>query len=271
MRPEQKDVYYLVAPTRDAALASPYLEAFEKAGVEVLLLFTAIDDFVMANLDTYEGRRLVSAEQSDIDLSELAPDDKGEGSGKSSAAAEGKRGLYESDRALSASECVEFCNWFRTAVGDAKVASCTVTSRLSSSPAIVVDNESGMMRRMMRFVDTASADGGRDAVPLPRQRVEVNPRHAVIVGIYGLIKREPALARTLAEQVYDNCLIAAGLLDDSRSMIPRLNDIMMCVINGAAQWSAAGGGGGGGGGDSAASGAVGAAADAKSRASATGD
>jgi hypothetical protein len=122
---------------------------------------------------------------------------------------------------------------------------------------------------MMRFVDTASADGGRDAVPLPRQRVEVNPRHAVIVGIYGLIKQEPALARTLAEQVYDNCLIAAGLLDDSRSMIPRLNDIMLCVINGAAQSSAEGGGGGGG--DSAASGAPGAAADAKPSASGTGD
>jgi HSP90 family molecular chaperone len=237
MRPEQKDIYYLVAPTRDSALASPYLEAFEKAGVEVILLFTAIDDFVMANLDTYEGRRLVSAEKSDIDLSDLMADDEQDAS---KTASESKKTLYQSDRELSAAECLEFCNWFRTALGDAKVASCSVTSRLSSSPAIVVDNESGMMRRMMRFVDTASADGGRDAVPLPRQRVEINPKHSVIVGIYDLIKNEPTLARILAEQVYDNCLIAAGLLDDSRSMIPRLNDILLCVINSATQSSAKG-------------------------------
>ena len=48
-----------------------------------------------------------------------------------------------------------------------------------------------------------------------------------------MMKTQPALARVLAEQVYDNCLIAAGLLDDSRAMLPRLNDIMMCVVNGA--------------------------------------
>ena len=41
------------------------------------------------------------------------------------------------------------------------------------------------------------------------------------------------LARVLAEQVYDNCLGAAGLMDDSRSMLPRLNDILMCVVKGA--------------------------------------
>ena len=74
MRPEQKDIYYLCSPTRDAALNSPYLEAFEKADVEVLFMYTAIEDFVMANLQSYEGRNLVSAEKSDIDLSELIKD-----------------------------------------------------------------------------------------------------------------------------------------------------------------------------------------------------
>jgi hypothetical protein len=41
----------------------------------------------------------------------------------------------------------------------------------------------------------------------------------------------------LAEQVYDNCLVAAGLLDDSRSMIPRINDILVCVVKGAQEKS----------------------------------
>ncbi len=33
--PEQKDIYYLVAPSRDAALTSPYMEAFKGNGREV--------------------------------------------------------------------------------------------------------------------------------------------------------------------------------------------------------------------------------------------
>lgn len=224
MRPEQKDIYYVVAPNREAALSSPYLETFDKAGVEVLLLYNAVDDFVMANLERYEGRALVSADKADIDLSALTPTSEEADDNKSAE-------IYESDRALSSAESTEFCEWFRTQLGETKVDTCTVTSRLSSSPAIVVDNESGVMRRVMRLVDTSP--GARDGIPLPKQRVEINPKHAIIVGIYDLIHTEPMLAKVLAAQVYDNCLVAAGLLDDSRTMLPRLNDILLCVVKGA--------------------------------------
>jgi TNF receptor-associated protein 1 len=223
MRPEQKEIYYLMAPSREAAINSPYLETFEKAGVEVLFLFSTIDDFVMANLELYEGRKLVSVEKSDIDLKDLMDAD-------ADKADEGEE-IFTADKELSATEQVEFCNWFKTELGSKKISSCTVTARLSSSPAIVTDSESGAMRRMMRLVDTS--EGSRDSVPLPKQHVEINPKHPVIVGIHDLITKEPTLARVLAEQVYDNCLVAAGLLDDSRSMLPRLNDILVCVVNGA--------------------------------------
>jgi HSP90 family molecular chaperone len=53
--PEQKEIYYLVAPNREAALKSPYYETFKKHNREVLLLFNTIDDFVMSNLKTYQG------------------------------------------------------------------------------------------------------------------------------------------------------------------------------------------------------------------------
>ena len=33
--------------------------------------------------------------------------------------------------------------------------------------------------------------------------------------------------------MFDNCLVAAGLLDDGRSMLPRLNDLLLCVVKGA--------------------------------------
>lgn len=219
MPTEQKDnIYYLVAPSREAALNSPYLEAFEEAGVEVLFLYTAIDDFVMANLAKYENRNLVSVEKGDIDLSDLKKKEDGDKSNK----------LYQADRELTTAEIDEFCAWFKTELGEKKVTSCVATNRLSTSPAIVTDNESGAMRRMMRMVDTSA---GQDGMPLPQQQVEVNPKHAVIVGIHGLIKTEPNLAKVLAEQVFDNCLVAAGLMDDSRSMLPRLNDLMMTVVS----------------------------------------
>lgn len=220
MRPEQKDIYYHLAPSRSAALSSPYLETFEKEGVEVILLFSAIDDFVMANLESYEGRKLVSIEKSDIDLSDLRDKDKD--------SSEKENDEKSNDVGLSKEEQVEFCNWFKVELGTNKVGSCIVTSRLSSSPAIVTDNQSGAVRRMMQLVET-----GDGKAPLPKQNVEINPKHPLIVGIHRLSKTEPTLARVLAEQVFDNCLVAAGILDDGRSMLPRLNDILLCVVNGA--------------------------------------
>ena len=204
--PEQKEIYYLHAPNRDMALQSPYMEAFEKTGREVIFVYTAMDDFVMANLEKYESRNLVSAEKADIELPE--EEDSTESS-------------------LSEAEATDFCAWFRVTLND-KVKECRTTTRLGSSPAVVTDNESGAMRRMMRMVDTT--DGGREGIPLPKQQVEINTRHPIIVGINAIREKEPTLAKVVAEQVFDNCLLAAGLLDDGRSMLPRLNDLLTTVV-----------------------------------------
>lgn len=223
MRPEQNAIYYLVAPSRAAAVNSPYLESFENAGVEVFLMFSPIDDFVMGNMEDYEGRQLVSVDKSDIDFKELKKNKPEELSKKDSD-------IYKADRELSSAETLEVCDWFKKELGDKKIASVTATSRLTSSPAIVTDNESSAMRRMMRMIDTTASN---DEIELPKQHLEINVKHPIIVGIHAVSKTEPTLAKVLTEQVYDNCLVAAGLLDDSRSMIPRINDILVCVVKGA--------------------------------------
>lgn len=229
LRPEQSDIYYLCAPTREAAVMSPYLEAFEKANLEVIFVYTAIDDFVMANLATYEGRRLVSVEKGDIDISKF-PTNNDEKDDKKNDESSNKKDST-SETALNSIQAMELCTWLKTTLGDKKIASCRPSNRLVSSPAIVTDNESGAMRRMMRMVDTS--DGTRDDMPLPKQNVEINPSHPIMIGIYNLRDKEPVLARVLAEQVYDNCLVAAGLLDDSRTMLPRLNDLLVSLVKGA--------------------------------------
>ncbi len=219
--PEQKDIYYLCAPTRDLAVQSPYLEAFEKAGREVIFVYSAIDDFVMANLDKFQGRRIISAEKSDIDFNDAKDDDD-----KSD-----KDGDSDGVKHLSQKEADDFCAWFQNTLSD-RVTTCKTTNRLASSPAVVTDNESGAMRRMMKMVETQE-HAGMEVMQLPKQQVEINPKHEMIVGLHAIREKEPDLAKALAEQIFDNCLIAAGLLDDGRSMLGRLNDLLLCVVKGA--------------------------------------
>ena len=46
----QNTIYYLCAPSRELAEASPYYEIFKSNKTEVLFLYTPIDEFVMGNL-----------------------------------------------------------------------------------------------------------------------------------------------------------------------------------------------------------------------------
>lgn len=52
----QNAIYFLCAPNRELAEASPYFEAFKRHNREVIFVYNAIDDFVMNNLRTYHGR-----------------------------------------------------------------------------------------------------------------------------------------------------------------------------------------------------------------------
>ena len=40
----------------------------------------------------------------------------------------------------------------------------------------------------------------------------------------------PSLFQVVAEQVFDNAMVAAGLLDDSRVMLPRLNKLIERLV-----------------------------------------
>lgn len=217
--PEQKDIYYVCAPSRELALQSPYLEAFQRAGREVIFVYSAIDDFVMANLEKFQGRKIISVEKGGIDLGDDNDEEEANDEGQSDGKVK-----------LSQKEADEFCAWFQVTLKD-KVSSCRVTNRLASSPAVVTDNESGAMRRMMQLVETQEGPSG--AMALPKQQVEINPKHPIIAGLFNMREKEPDLAKVLAEQIFDNCLIAAGLLDDGRSMLGRLNDIMSHVVKDA--------------------------------------
>ncbi|KAL3776542.1 hypothetical protein ACHAW5_008704 [Stephanodiscus triporus] len=230
--PESKDIYYLFAPSRELALQSPYMEGFSKSKREVIFVYSAIDDFVMANLKTFEGRNLLSADRSEVDL----PQSDGDDSDADKDGQAEKDDASPSGKSLSTAEAAKFCSWFQTTLST-KVSKCKTTNRLSSSPAVVTDNESAAMRRMMRIVETQEGGSSSSAMPLPKQTVEINPNHEIIIGMNSLKDTDPILAQVLAEQVLDNCLVAAGLLDDGRSMLPRLNDLMLCVVKSSVDMS----------------------------------
>ena len=52
----QDQIYFIVLPSRSHAADSPYLEAFKKQGMEVLLCYNSVDEFIFTNLGTFDKK-----------------------------------------------------------------------------------------------------------------------------------------------------------------------------------------------------------------------
>lgn len=203
MKEGQKEIYYVVGSDRRGLERSPYLEAFVGRGIEVLFLYEPIDDFVMNHLGEFEGKRLVSVEEEGIELGEM-PGVEGDG------------------EVLSEGESKELCEWMKEVVGSEKVAGVSVGKRLAKSPALVLYGDKMMnasMRRMMKAMK-------QDILEKGAVNIEINPRHELIRGLFGLRKKDEVFAKVVANQVVDNALIAAGVLEDVGEMVERMTRIM---------------------------------------------
>jgi HSP90 family molecular chaperone len=81
------------------------------------------------------------------------------------------------------------------------------------------------MRRLMK----AASPEALASSPF-KHDLEINPRHSIIIRLNSIRQSDPALAGKITEQLYDNALVAAGLLEDPRSMLTRLNELLEQVV-----------------------------------------
>lgn len=196
---EQKEIYYISAPSREACLASPYYEGLRAKGYEVVFLLDPWDEFVMENLREFEGKKLVPAEKAEVKLD----------------AAEG---------ALDADTARLLGNFIKEALGE-KVDEVRVSTRLVDSPAAIAESE-GMTASMRRILKNLNRD---EANPF-KQHLEINPAHPMIAGLEKLRHTDADLARQVAEQIHDNALISAGLLEDPQAMLKRINALLEQLV-----------------------------------------
>ena len=203
MSSEQKEIYYLVGPSRAAIESGPYLEGFKARNLEVLLCYEAVDEYVMNNVREFDGRKLTAADHADVKLADLP---KPEG-------------------ALGEREIKDLANWLKDTLGE-RVSEVKSSDRLVDSPVLALNADKFMSPHMRRMMKAMNRDGAEN--PL-RVSLEFNPRHAVIKRLFETHTAHPERAKLVAEQLLDNALIAAGLLEDPTSMVARLNKLLESV------------------------------------------
>ena len=203
MGSEQKEIYYLIGPNRAAIESGPYLEGFKARNLEVLFCYEAVDEYVMSNVREFDGKKLAGADHADVKLSDLP---KPEG-------------------ALSEAETKALTEWLKTTLGD-RVAEVKASDRLVDSPALALNADKFMSPHMRRMMKAMNKDG---AEPALRVNLEINPRAAVMKRLFETHTASPDKAKLVAEQILDNALISAGLLDDATPMVARLYKLLESV------------------------------------------
>ncbi|TLZ12801.1 MAG: molecular chaperone HtpG [Gammaproteobacteria bacterium] len=202
MKPGQDRIYYVIAETLEAARGSPAIERLKERGLEVLLLAERIDEWMMGQLDSYEGKRFKDASRGDLELGGLASDaDRQQHDAR----------LRESKGLLKR---------IRDALGE-RVTEVRVSERLSESPACLVIGERDLPERMRRALESL----GQKA-PQARPLLEVNVEHPLIRYLDGIT--DGIRFAELAQLLYDQAALAEGApLANAPEYVQRLNRLLV--------------------------------------------
>ena len=200
----QDKIYYLVADSYEAAANNPALEIFRKKGIEVVLMYDRIDEWLMSHLTEFDGKQLVSVTRGDLDLGDLEDE-------------ETKKAQEEADKSFESS-----ISRMKEAVTD-KVKEVKVSHRLTDSPACIVTDNSDMSPQMIELMKQMGQE-----VPDVKPVFEVNMEHELVKHIDQVQDEEQY--KQWVEVLLDQATLAErGTINDPGSFVKRMNALMLSL------------------------------------------
>jgi len=209
MKEGQDKIYYVTADSFSAAKNSPHLEIFRKKGIEVLLLSDRIDEWLVSNLDEFDGKHLQSVAKGDLDLGVL----DGE---------EDKAALEEVNKDFEA-----VLKQIKDVLAD-KVSEVRLSHRLTESPACLVADVYGMSLNMERIMKDAGQGLG---MGMGRKPIfELNPTHPLVVKMKE--EQDDSRFADLTHILFDQAILSeGGQLDDPAAFVHKLNGLLQGLLH----------------------------------------
>jgi molecular chaperone HtpG len=186
MKPGQEAIWYLSGEDARTLAGSPHLEAFAKRGEEVLFFTDPVDEWLLERFREFEKKPLKAIDR--------------EGAHAESASAKEARESLEREHrdTLTAVE---------KALAE-HVKTVRLSSRLTESPAALVNDEHTLSPNMERILRAANQE-----VPRTKRILELNPDHALFTKLDG-VRKEKGEASTefqdLVTVLHGQALLAEG-------------------------------------------------------------
>ena len=205
MKPEQEKIFYVAAENYHTALNSPHLEIFNQEGIEVLVLHDRIDEWLVGQLQEFDGKSFQDVAKGELDLGNLDKD-------------ENKKKKEEDEKKFS-----DLVSKVKELLSD-KVEDVRLTNRLTDSPACLVVSEDDMGMQMRRVLESAG-----QALPESKRIFEVNPSHPLVEKLEK--EEDSERFNNLALVIFDQAKLAEGTqLEEPAIYVARLNELLLELV-----------------------------------------
>jgi len=176
MKEGQPCIYYHATTNIKAAVASPFVEKLLKKEFEVLLMTDPLDEYVVMNLAKFKP----SDSEKEIDLVDVTRENAEiENDTQEQVAFENAQKEYE-----------KLCQFIKNVLKE-KVEKVTISSRLYSSPCVLVTSKFGWSANMEQIM---KAQAGSDARAYEymrgRRTMEINPSSRINQNLLEMIKKK---------------------------------------------------------------------------------
>ncbi|XP_066592672.1 heat shock protein 75 kDa, mitochondrial [Prorops nasuta] len=202
---EQKDIFYLSAPSRSLAEKSPYYESLKKRNVEVLFCYEPYDEIVLMQLRQFKSHNLVSAEK------EMREDKEA-----------------ENLNILNKEEVDSLIGHMKKVLTN-KAFDIRITSRLESHPCVITVQDMASARHFLRTQSQQINEEMRYNLLQPR--FEINPNHPLIKKLCTLSTTNADLSDRVIKQLFDSAMVGAGLIEDPRILIEPMHELLTLALD----------------------------------------
>jgi molecular chaperone HtpG len=200
----QDKIYYVVAESYNHAANSPHIEVLKEQGIEVLLMFDRIDEWLMSSLQDYKDIKFLDAMRADLPL----PGEKDK---------EEKSGDEDNKTASALTDRIK-------KVLAERVEDVRTSKRLSKSPACLVLGKFAMGAQMRRIF---AASG--QSMPESKPIFEYNPEHPLIQRLDQEVDEDRFNDLTLI--LFDQAALAEGEAPaDAAGYVHRLNQLLLDLL-----------------------------------------
>ncbi|CRL01686.1 CLUMA_CG014905, isoform A [Clunio marinus] len=216
LKENQKDIYYLAAPSRQLALNSPYFESLKKNDYEVLFCYEPYDELVLMQLISFKNHNLVSVEKEIRRATSTEESDK-----------LFEENLSKPTDSLSKKDTDDLIRYLRKELGN-KVQTVKYTTKLDQHPCVITVEDMASARHFIKTQSHQLSEDNRYA--LLQSHLEINPKHPIIMKLHKLLSTDEKLASLLAQQLFSNALTIAGLVEDPRLLLTQMNELLIKVL-----------------------------------------